>query len=192
MYCIPYSEDYLAHHGILGMKWGVRRYQNADGSLTALGRKHYNKQMQKAEDRRAKEYRNYHNSRGRTSKPSQNVLDVTTRIFANELRNNKEYKDYRKAQDELERYEITKWDGAVSSNNKHHQLEVKANTAREAYDKKINDVYKEHAEEILSARLKDLGLPDNDLYRTVLSVHQKDKLRDLHIDEDYYLQIFMH
>lgn len=32
---------YLAHHGILGMKWGVRRYQNEDGSLTDEGRKHY-------------------------------------------------------------------------------------------------------------------------------------------------------
>jgi RimJ/RimL family protein N-acetyltransferase len=34
---IKYSE--LFHHGIKGMHWGIRRYQNADGSLTAEGKK---------------------------------------------------------------------------------------------------------------------------------------------------------
>lgn len=31
----------LAHWGVKGMKWGVRRYQNADGSLTPAGKKRY-------------------------------------------------------------------------------------------------------------------------------------------------------
>lgn len=31
----------LEHHGILGMKWGIRRYQNEDGSLTKAGKKRY-------------------------------------------------------------------------------------------------------------------------------------------------------
>ena len=32
------NNNVLEHHGILGMKWGVRRYQNKDGSLTARGK----------------------------------------------------------------------------------------------------------------------------------------------------------
>ena len=34
-------QNKLAHHGIKGQKWGVRRFQNADGSLTSAGRKRY-------------------------------------------------------------------------------------------------------------------------------------------------------
>lgn len=36
------ERDYLAHHGIKGMKWGVRRYQNEDGTLTGAGKSRYN------------------------------------------------------------------------------------------------------------------------------------------------------
>lgn len=32
-------ENELRHHGVKGMKWGVRRYQNKDGTLTAAGKK---------------------------------------------------------------------------------------------------------------------------------------------------------
>lgn len=37
-----YETNYLAHHGILGMKWGIRKYQNPDGTLTAAGKLRYN------------------------------------------------------------------------------------------------------------------------------------------------------
>lgn len=37
----------LYHHGTKGMKWGIRRYQNKDGSLTPAGKKRYNQEMEK-------------------------------------------------------------------------------------------------------------------------------------------------
>lgn len=42
--------DELRHHGIKGMKWGIRRYQNEDGSLTPEGEKRYEKSLSKVYD----------------------------------------------------------------------------------------------------------------------------------------------
>lgn len=41
------EQEHLEHWGILGMKWGIRRYQNPDGSLTAAGRARYERQERK-------------------------------------------------------------------------------------------------------------------------------------------------
>ena len=89
-------ENELYHHGIKGMKWGVRRYQNLDGSLTNAGRKKYGtktnfervqaakkaatigvkkrKAMEKANARTAKEIAKYEKKAGLNKSESKSVV----------------------------------------------------------------------------------------------------------------------
>lgn len=47
------SESYLQHHGILGQKWGIRRFQNPDGTLTDAGKKRYtNDNVEKTQNKK--------------------------------------------------------------------------------------------------------------------------------------------
>lgn len=62
----------IYHHGILGMHWGVRRFQNEDGSLTSAGRRRL-KQIAKADSKWAK--KNYNKIYKVTYKKSKKELN---------------------------------------------------------------------------------------------------------------------
>ena len=70
-----FSEAYLEHHGILGMKWGVRRFQNKDGSLTPAGKKRKISNENKREETR-KAVRDYSKKYNKASKASDDADEL--------------------------------------------------------------------------------------------------------------------
>ena len=77
------AKAYLQHHGILGMKWGIRRYENEDGTLTEAGKKRYNKQVKKDLKKRNKEW----------NKEASNVSDKELDDRINRLKKEKQLKE---------------------------------------------------------------------------------------------------
>ena len=71
-----YDESpFLEHHGIKGQKWGVRRFQNPDGTLTAAGKRRYLK-LQDREYKLEKEGKGLHYA----TMPYEDSKDIAKRL----------------------------------------------------------------------------------------------------------------
>lgn len=126
-------DDELQHHGIKGQRWGVRRYQNSDGTLTNAGKKRYNKELEKlkAEEEKIKAAEKVAANKKRT----QNKIDKLE-AKRQELEQRKlALKGDKKAKKAAEEEEKRKKEDAESLEEKRERL-LKSTDAAELYKNK--------------------------------------------------------
>lgn len=118
--------DLLCHFGIKGMKWGIRRFQNKNGSLTAAGKKRYQKGEQASDEKTPP------SSSASRSKSISELSDTELRTRINRLNLEKQYRQLLS-------------EGA-SSNTK--QVREGKSFANEIKDRAVKNVFLPAAEEI--------------------------------------------
>lgn len=160
-----YSTNELCHYGVLGMKWGVRRYQNTDGSLTPKGRKKF---YIKGTNKLSKSGKKLQELVRDTASKNTDILDryneevrlsksTKTNDHARKLIKdiNKKYDIYKQAKNEYERDETDKKRRRMEL--KFRDYEDSLGTLRSANKRDNDRLYGKYLTELSEKTLKDLG-----------------------------------
>ena len=146
---MEYYNDELYHYGVKGMKWGVRRYQNYDGSYTQAGMKRYNDSMDKYEkaDKRYKDAKSQYKTAKKSGGDTMGMkTEMTNAKLARTKAKRKLEKDYKHLkQDKLgDQGKKLYADGKrITSNNRTTDLIIKAGTmsvAAAAYNARTGNI----------------------------------------------------
>lgn len=162
----PTDEFVLSHHGILGQKWGIRRYQNPDGSLTEKGRARYGtvENLRKIQSAKAdaKAYKIRAKAEAKATKK------INKAVLKAQKKQNEEQKKYEKEKrDEREEY-----------NKKNRKKEFIKEVANDVVLPAAKYAARNALGNIMDGKLKDLMTDDaTKLYnRTVKDLERANKI----------------
>ena len=157
----------LYHYGVKGMKWGVRRYQNADGSLTPAGKKRYdsmsNDQLQKTLYKQVKKARTEQSNWSNQWNVSNTIGEHSKAAQEKYLRDKREHMstDQYKAAEKKVKALDKKWEQGKIDPNEYDREYEKIN--RSVYDPKFDRSVRysngrNYVQEYLDAYGKDINM----------------------------------